>query len=103
SELEDLYLKYTEAEVYQDIASKINESKAARAKFIRNFIKPIEDELDSLPWPYVIKGRPKSIFSIWNKMRKQNIPYEEVYDLFAIRIIMDAPIEKEKAACWQVY
>lgn len=103
SELEDLYLKYTEGEVYREIADKISESKTTRNKFIRNFIKPIEEELEDLPWPYVIKGRPKSIFSIWNKMRKQNIPFEEVYDLFAIRIIIDAPLDKEKAACWQVY
>ncbi len=103
SELEDLYLKYTEPQIYRDIARKISATKAARNKFIRNFIRPIEDELKALNLDFVIKGRPKSIHSIWNKMKKQNIPFEEVYDLFAIRIILDADLEQEKAACWQVY
>ncbi len=103
SELEDLHLKYTENEVYRDIAAKINETRAARQKFIKNFISPVEGELDKLKWSYNIKGRPKSIYSIWNKMKKQNIPFDQVYDLFAIRIIVDAPVENEKAACWEVY
>ena len=103
SELEDLHLKYTESKVYRDIANKINNTKAARNKFINHFISPIESQLDKLKWNYHIKGRPKSIFSIWNKMKKQNIPFEQVYDLFAIRIIIDAPDEHEKAACWEVY
>lgn len=103
SELEDLYLKYTENTVYREIADNINTTKIARKRFIKNFTAPLESELSKLPWSYLIKGRPKSIYSIWNKMKKQNIPFEEVYDLFAIRIIIDAPIENEKAACWQVY
>jgi GTP pyrophosphokinase len=103
SELEDLHLKYTESEVYRDIANKINNTKAARKRFINHFISPIEGELDKLKWNYYIKGRPKSIYSIWTKMKKQNIPFEQVYDLFAIRIIIDAPDEHEKAACWEVY
>jgi len=103
SELEDLHLKYTQNDVYRDIAVKINETKAARAKFIKNFVSPFEDELNQINWEYVIRGRPKSIYSIWNKMKKQNIPFEQVYDLFAIRIIIDAPVENEKAACWEVY
>lgn len=103
SELEDLYLKFTDSQIYREIADNINTTKSARNKFIRNFIKPIESELDKLPWRYMIKGRPKSIYSIWNKMKKQGIPFEEVYDLFAIRVIVDAPLDKEKAACWQVY
>lgn len=103
SELEDLYLKYTEREAYNLIAQKINSTKDARNKFIRNFIKPIKDELNGLPFFCEIKGRPKSIHSILNKMRKQNVPFEEVYDLFAIRIIIDTELENEKAACWQVY
>ena len=69
----------------------------SRNKFIKQFIVPIKDELDKLKIEYEIKGRPKSIHSIWNKMRKQNIPFEEVFDLFAIRIILDTPIEQEKA------
>ncbi len=103
SELEDLHLKYTESEIYRDIANKINNTKAARKRFINNFISPIEGELNKLKWNYYIKGRPKSIYSIWSKMKKQNIPFEQVYDLFAIRIIIDAPDEHEKAACWEVY
>ena len=103
SELEDLYLKYTDREAYVHIANKINATKDARNKFIRNFIKPIKEELNSQSFNYEIKGRPKSIHSINNKMRKQNVPFEEVYDLFAIRIIVDTEMEQEKAACWQVY
>ena len=103
SELEDLYLKFTEPQIYRNIARSISATKAARGKFIRNFIRPIEEELKNLDLDFIIKGRPKSIYSIWNKMKKQNIPFEEVYDLFAIRIILDADIEQEKAACWQVY
>ena len=103
SELEDLYLKYTESATYREIARNISTTKAARSKFIRQFTKPIEEELRKFGLRFVIKGRPKSIYSIWNKMRKQNIPFEEVYDLFAIRVIVDADEEQEKAACWQVY
>lgn len=103
SELEDLYLKYSDYGTYSHIASKINATKDARNKFIRNFIKPLRDELNSQSFEYEIKGRPKSIHSIHNKMKKQNVPFEEVYDLFAIRIIVDTELENEKAACWQVY
>ncbi len=103
TELEDLYLRFTDAAVYVDINNKIDESKASRNKFIKQFVAPIKEELDKLKVEYEIKGRPKSIFSIYNKMRKQNIPYEEVYDLFAIRIIIDSPLEQEKNFCWQVY
>ena len=103
TELEDLYLRFTDEAVYNEINSKIDESKASRNKFIKQFVAPIKEELDQLKVEYEIKGRPKSIFSIYNKMRKQNIPYEEVYDLFAIRIIIDSPLEQEKNFCWQVY
>jgi GTP pyrophosphokinase len=103
TELEDLYLRFTDGAVYNEINSKIDESKASRNKFIKQFVAPIKEELDRLKVEYEIKGRPKSIFSIYNKMRKQNIPYEEVYDLFAIRIIIDSPLEQEKNFCWQVY
>lgn len=103
SELEDLWLKYTEPEVYQDIVEKIAESKSSRAKFIKNFIAPILDELNKTGLSFEVKGRPKSIYSIWNKMKKQSIPFEEVYDLFAVRIILDTAYEQEKSACWQVY
>jgi GTP diphosphokinase / guanosine-3',5'-bis(diphosphate) 3'-diphosphatase len=103
TELEDLYLKFTDQPVYDDIIGKIAETKASRNKFIKQFVQPVRDELDKLGVPYEIKTRPKSIFSIYNKMRKQNIPFEEVFDLFAIRIIIDTPLEQEKSFCWQVY
>ncbi len=103
SELEDLYLKYTDRDAYYSIASKLQETRADRNKFIREFISPIQRELRNKFFEFKIKGRPKSIFSIWNKMKKQNIPFEEVYDLFAIRIIINADIEHEKTLCWQVY
>ncbi|MGI9541965.1 MAG: RelA/SpoT family protein, partial [Cyclobacteriaceae bacterium] len=103
SELEDLYLKYTESEQYEVIVQKISAAKDARDRFINRFVRPIKKELKELGFKYEIKGRPKSVYSIWNKMRKQNIPFEEVYDLFAIRIILDSKQEDEKADCWKVY
>ncbi len=103
SEMEDLYLRYSEEEVFREITRKINTTKDARSKFIRNFIKPIRDNLNDLDVVYEIKGRPKSVYSIWNKMKKQGVPFEEVYDLFAIRIILNVPLHLEKSMCWQVY
>ncbi len=103
SEMEDLNLKFTDSSVYQDINNQISSTREVRNKFIKNFIKPIKKDLDQFGFSYEIKGRPKSVHSIWNKMKKQNVPFEEVYDLFAVRIIVDAPISKEKAYCWQVY
>jgi GTP pyrophosphokinase len=105
SELEDLYLKYTELDAYRDVARKLRETKTTRDRFIARFTEPIEHDLQEAGFKYVIKGRPKSIYSIWNKMRKQNKPFEEIYDLFAIRIMIDAPseYEREKALCWQAY
>ena len=103
SELEDLYLKFMDAETYNFIVQKISDTRVSRNKFIKSFIAPLENELNQQKFKYSIKGRPKSIFSIYNKMQKQNIPFEEVYDLFAVRIIVDTPLEHEKADCWQVY
>jgi guanosine-3',5'-bis(diphosphate) 3'-pyrophosphohydrolase len=103
TELEDLYLRFTDKAVYESIAQNIDATKAVRTKFIKQFMVPIKDELDKLKIDYEIIGRPKSIYSIWNKMRKQNIPFEEVFDLFAIRIIIDTAVDHEKALCWQVY
>lgn len=103
TELEDLYLRFTDKQSFDDITNKINETRASRNRFIKLFVQPIKDELDKLKVDYEIKSRPKSIFSIYTKMRKQNIPFEEVYDLFAIRVIIDSPIEQEKSYCWQVY
>jgi GTP pyrophosphokinase len=103
TELEDLYLKHTEPEVYRQIADSLRQTKASRDKFIKDFITPLEEELAGHNFDFVIKGRPKSIYSIWNKMKKQKIPFDEVYDLFAIRVILRTKLEHEKAACWQVY
>ncbi|QNL20734.1 bifunctional (p)ppGpp synthetase/guanosine-3',5'-bis(diphosphate) 3'-pyrophosphohydrolase [Hyphobacterium sp. CCMP332] len=103
SELEDLYLKYNDSDSYWGITRKIALTKDVRSKFIRDFIKPIKAVLNKENIEFEIKGRPKSIHSIYNKMKKQNIPFEEVYDLFAVRIIIDVPEDKEKAACWHVY
>jgi len=103
SELEDLYLKYTDPDTYKLIAEKLKQTKAAREKFIADFIAPIEKALSEEGFSFVIKGRPKSIYSIWKKMQKQKIPFDEVYDKFAIRIILRTDLDKEKNACWQVY
>ncbi|GAA4403425.1 RelA/SpoT family protein [Nibrella viscosa] len=103
TELEDLYLKYVEPDTYKDIARKLRETKAARDKFIAKFIEPIERDLAETGMSFVVKGRPKSIYSIWNKLNKQKKPFEEIYDLFAVRVVVDVPQESEKAACWQAY
>ncbi|MFC5409694.1 RelA/SpoT family protein [Larkinella bovis] len=103
SELEDLYLKYAEPEAYKDIAQKLRETKASRDRFIARFIEPIEADLKELGYDFVIKGRPKSIYSIYNKLSKQKKPFEEIFDLFAIRIVLNVALEHEKNACWQAY
>ncbi|MCF2444398.1 RelA/SpoT family protein [Dyadobacter sp. CY345] len=105
SELEELYLKYTEPQEYRAISRKLRETKSSRDRFISKFTEPIAQDLEQAGLNYIIKGRPKSIYSIWNKMRKQNKPFEEIYDLFAIRIVLESPQEgdREKALCWQAY
>ncbi len=103
TEFEDLALKYTEPEIYVDIAQKLQESKKERTRYINEFIRPIREELEENGLVFRIFGRPKSIHSIYNKMKKKKVEFNEVYDLFAIRIIVDAPKEKEKAECWKVY
>ncbi|MEY3416946.1 MAG: hypothetical protein RL711_608 [Bacteroidota bacterium] len=103
SELEDLYLKYSNPSVYKSIQHKMQQSKIAREKFIKDFIAPVEVELLKSGLDFTIKGRMKSIYSIWNKMKNTDIPFEQVYDLFAIRIILNTPVENEKSACWQAY
>ncbi|MEO6522374.1 MAG: bifunctional (p)ppGpp synthetase/guanosine-3',5'-bis(diphosphate) 3'-pyrophosphohydrolase [Mucilaginibacter sp.] len=103
SELEDLSMKYTERETYQFIKLKLNEKKTEREKFIHDFIQPVEKILVAQDVHADLFGRPKSIHSIWNKMKKKSIPFEEVYDLFAIRIILDSPPEQEKSDCWKAY
>ena len=106
SELEDLYLKYTDPTTYRSIAAAISASKDARRRFIKKFIEPIRRALHQQGFHddnCQIIGRPKSIYSVWNKMNKKQIPFHEVYDLFAIRVILDTPLAEEKAACWNVY
>ena len=103
TELEDLSLKFTSREVYKDIAHKLNETKRSRDAYIKKFIEPVKARLEAEGLKFSIKGRTKSIHSIWNKIRKQQVPFEKVYDLFAIRIIIDCPLEREKAACWQAF
>ncbi len=103
SELEDLYLKYSDNEIYDSITSKLAKSKDVRERFIRIFSSPIKKDLSNMGLKFSIKARTKSIYSIAQKMRKQEIPFEQVYDLFAIRIILDIPMEDEKAACWKTY
>src|SRR5690606_2970110 len=95
--------KYTDPDTYKFIAKKLNEKKAERERFIHNFIEPIKEILHEQGVNAAVFGRPKSIFSIWNKMRKKSIPFEEVYDLFAIRIILDSSLDHEKADCWKAY
>lgn len=103
SEMEDLAMKFTEPEVYFEIAQKLKESKRERTRYINEFIKPIKERLSGEGFDFSIFGRPKSIHSIWNKMRKKNVSFEEVYDLFAIRIIVHSAPDHEKADCWKVY
>ena len=103
TELEDLSLKHTNREIFKEIAQKLNETKRSRDKYIHEFITPLQEKLNELGYKFEIKGRTKSIHSIYNKIKKQNTPFENIYDLFAIRIIFDVPFDKEKAACWQAY
>lgn len=103
SELEDLSLKYTETEQYYMIKEKLNQTKASRDKYIEAFIEPIRKKLEETGLKFHMKGRTKSIHSIWQKIKKQHTSFENIYDLFAIRIIVDSPFDKEKQQCWQVY
>jgi len=103
SELEDLSLKYMEKDMYYHIKEKLNETKASRDRYIAAFIQPIQKKLEEAGLKFHMKGRTKSIHSIYQKMKKQKCPFEGVYDLFAIRIILDSEYEKEKQECWQVY
>ena len=103
SELEDMSLKYTNRDIYDKIAKKLNETKAEREAYIANIIDPVERKLTEAGLNFKIKGRTKSIYSIWNKMRKQNAKVEEIFDLFAIRIIIDTPLKNEKSDCWSAF
>lgn len=103
SELEDLSLKYLEHDAYYLIKTKLNATKEARDAYIQRFVQPLDERLKAAGLNYHMKGRTKSIHSIWQKMKKQKCNFEGIYDLFAIRIIIDSPIEREKMLCWQVY
>jgi GTP pyrophosphokinase len=103
SELEDLSMKYCESEVYEDIRSKLKETQEARSRFIRKFVAPIKEHLSHEGYVFTVKARTKSISSIWKKMNSKDVPFEEVFDLFAIRIILETPPELEKPDCWRVY
>ena len=103
SEMEDLALKYTQPEIYKEIAQGLKETKRERSRYINEFIKPIKEELSNNGFDFEIYGRPKAINSIWNKMKKKHVTFDEVYDLFAIRVILKSSPEREKEDCWKVY
>ena len=103
TEMEDLAMKYMEPEIYRDIAQKLAETKRERSKYINEFIRPLKEKLDKSHFKFELYGRPKSIHSISNKIKKKGVDFEEVYDLFAIRVILDSPPEREKEDCWKVY
>ncbi|MFQ3578828.1 MAG: RelA/SpoT family protein [Bacteroidales bacterium] len=103
TEMEELSMKHLHYDTYKFIAGKLAETKKARESYIDKFLIPIKTQLDKHHFVYEIKSRPKSIFSIWKKLQKSRLEFENIYDLFAIRIILDCPIEEEKSQCWQVY
>jgi GTP pyrophosphokinase len=103
TEMEDLAMKYMEPDTYRYIAQKLQDTKRERSRYINDFIRPLKAKLEKTGLDFEIYGRPKSIHSIWNKIKKKGVSFEEVYDLFAIRIIVNATPEKEKEDCWKVY
>ncbi|MBN2609984.1 MAG: bifunctional (p)ppGpp synthetase/guanosine-3',5'-bis(diphosphate) 3'-pyrophosphohydrolase [Bacteroidales bacterium] len=103
SEMDDLYLKYTDRKTYDQIARKLSETMRARKQFIEDFVAPVDKVLKENGFDFEIKGRPKSIFSIWNKMKKKEVEFEDIYDLFAIRIILNSEPKNEKSDCWKAY
>lgn len=103
TELEDLALKYKEPEEYEDIVTRLQKTQAVRTRFINQFTLPIRRSLDQQGFRYTIKSRTKSVYSIWNKIHKKGVAFEEIYDVFAIRIILDSLPDTEKADCWRVY
>lgn len=103
TEMEDLAMKYLEPDIYREIAKKLAETRRERSRYINEFIKPIREGLEKAGLKVEVYGRPKSIHSIWNKMKKKGVTFEEVYDLFAIRVILDTPHEREKEDCWKAY
>ena len=103
TELEDLGLKFTDSEAYYDIAVKLKETEPERKRFVQKFIEPLKEILVEQGFKFKIFGRPKSIFSIFNKIKSKQVTFEEIYDLFAIRIVIDTPLDQEKSDCWKVY
>ena len=103
SELEDLALKFTQPEVFTEISQGLKETKRDRTKYINEFIRPVKEELERNGFKFEIYGRPKAVYSIWHKMKTKHVSFEEVYDLFAIRVILNSPPETEKSDCWKVY
>ena len=103
SEMEDLSLKYTEPVLFAEIAQKLKDTQAERTRYIHRFITPIREALHDQKFKFRIFGRPKSVYSIWNKIKNKGVPFEEVYDIFAIRILIDSTPEQEKSDCWRVY
>ncbi|MEP7252671.1 MAG: bifunctional (p)ppGpp synthetase/guanosine-3',5'-bis(diphosphate) 3'-pyrophosphohydrolase, partial [Ginsengibacter sp.] len=103
TEMEDLAMKYMEPDSYRYIAQKLDNTKRERTRYINDFIRPIKEKLQQGKFDFEIYGRPKSIHSIWNKMKKKGVSFDEVYDLFAIRVILNSPPEREKEDCWKVY
>lgn len=103
SELEDLSLKYTEPEIFEEITAKLKKTQAVRTRFINRFSLPIKRALESSGFKFEIKGRTKSVYSIYSKIYQKHVPFEEIYDLFAIRVIIDTPLDQEKADCWKAY
>ncbi|MCB0703773.1 MAG: bifunctional (p)ppGpp synthetase/guanosine-3',5'-bis(diphosphate) 3'-pyrophosphohydrolase [Saprospiraceae bacterium] len=103
TEFQDLCMKITDPEPYFEIARKLQETKKDRERYINEFIKPLIKHLDSINLPYEVFGRPKSIFSVWNKIKTKQVPFEEIFDLFAVRIIVDVEKVREKSICWQIY
>ncbi len=103
TELEDLGLMYTDGDSYNDIANRLKEKESERKKFIQKFIEPLKEILTEQGYKFKIFGRPKSIYGIYNKMKSKHVSFDEIYDLFAIRIVIDSPFEQEKSDCWKVY
>ena len=103
TEFQDMCMKISDAETYIDIEQKLNESKDSRISYVEEFLKPIKEKISSTGVSFRTLGRSKAIYSIYNKIKTKGVPFEEIYDLFAVRIIVDVPIEDEKSICWQVY
>ena len=103
TELEDLGLKYTETETFDSISRKLEESEPERKNYIKQFIDPVKSIISEQGFKFKIYGRPKSVYSIWNKIKNKGVPFEEIYDLFAIRIIVESSLENEKLDCWKIY